>query len=267
MFQETYGPELLEKKAARLRKATGDSRYRSRMSRPGTPREVFILAVIRPLRMFLFAPVVTIMCIYIAIIYGFLYILFTTFTFVYEDTYGFGSRAAGLTFIAGGIGNLIGLFITGFVSDKIISSKKAHGETPSPEDRLNLYCSVPSALCLPIGLVMYGWTAYERFHWIIPMIGTSIMGMGMMALFMSIQTYLIDSYTNYAASVTAANGVLRSVLGAVLPLIGLQLYDALGLGWGNTLLGLILFVLAPIPWVFAIYGQRIRTSPKFQREF
>jgi MFS family permease len=145
--------------------------------------------------------------------------------------------------------------------------KKERGETPQPEDRLSLIITVPAAILLPVGLIMYGWTADAKVHWIAPMIGTAIMGAGMMALFMSIQTYLIDSYSKHAASVTAANGVLRSVLGAVLPLVGLQLYDALGLGWGNTLLGLILAVLAPVTWIFSRYGQRIRESSKFKQEF
>lgn len=207
------------------------------------------------------------MCIYISGVYGIMYILFTTFTFVYEGTYGFTSTGAGLTFIAGGIGNLLGLFCTGFISDKIIQRKKALGQTPQPEDRLSLILTVPASITLPLGLIMYGWTAYYKLHWIVPMIGTGIMGFGMMGIFMSVQTYLIDSFSKQAASVTAANAVLRSVLGAVLPLVGLQLYDALGLGWGNTLLGLILLALAPVPWVFAKFGQRIRTNPRFQREF
>jgi multidrug resistance protein len=267
VFRETYAPELLERKAAVLRKETGDSKYQSRLKKPGTPKQVFILAVIRPARLFFLSPVVAIMCIYVSVLYGFMYILFTTFTFVYEGTYGFTSTGAGLTFIAGGIGNLIGLFFTGMMSDKIIQRKKALGQTPQPEDRLNLQSSVPAAICLPLGLIMYGWTAYYKIHWIVPMIGTGIMGFGMMGIFMSAQTYLIDCFSREAASVTAANAVLRSVLGAVLPLVGLQLYDALGLGWGNTLLGLILLALAPVPWMFAKFGQRIRTHPRFQREF
>ena len=84
---------------------------------------------------------------------------------------------------------------------------------------------------------------------------------------MCIQTYLVDAFTIYAASAIAANTVLRSMLGALLPLCGLRMYDAMGLGWGNTLLGLIAFGLAPIPWVFAVYGERIRTSKWGQVKF
>ncbi|KAI1491814.1 major facilitator superfamily domain-containing protein [Biscogniauxia mediterranea] len=267
ILRETYAPEILERKAERLRKETGDQRYQSKLKKAGTPKHVFMTAIARPARMFLFSPLVTCMCIYISAIYGLLYLLFTTFTFVYEEMYGFGSRAAGLTFIAGGVGNLLGLAFTGTVSDKLIQRKRNRGEPAQPEDRLNLVITVPGALLLPTGLIMYGWTANPNIHWIVPMIGTGILGFGMMAIFNSVQAYLVDSYPNNAATVTAANAVLRSILGAVLPLFGLQLYDALGLGWGNTLLGLILVVLAPVPWIFAKFGRRIRENPKFQREF
>lgn len=62
--------------------------------------------------------------------------------------------------------------------------------------------------------------------------------------------YLVDAFTVFAASSLAANTVVRSVAGAVLPLAGLSMYDALGLGWGNSLLGFIALALAPLPfWI------------------
>ena len=267
VLRETYPPTLLKRKAARLRKETGNPNYRSKLEGDGSPREIFVTAIIRPMKMLVALPPVTIMCCYIAIIYGILYILFTTFTFVYVDIYGFNSRGAGLSFIAGGVGNILGLIFTGFLSDRIIQNKQAKGLTPQPEDRLNLIITVPGALLLPLGLMMYGWTAEKHVHWIAPMIGTGLQGFGMMGLFMSVQAYLVDAYSAHAASVTAANAVLRSILGAILPLFGLEVYDSLGLGWGNTLLGLILLGMAPVPWAFGKFGDRIRNNPKFQRPF
>jgi hypothetical protein len=75
---------------------------------------------------------------------------------------------------------------------------------------------------------------------------------------MCVQNYLLDAYPRYAASVTAALTVLRSLLGALLPLGGLQMYDALDLGWGNSLLAFIALALVPIPVVFYVYGERLR---------
>ena len=81
---------------------------------------------------------------------------------------------------------------------------------------------------------------------------------------MTINVYLVDAYTLYAASVLAATSILRSLFGAFLPLAGQPLYDSLGLGWGNSILGFIAVGLIPIPFLFVRYGEAIRKSPRFQ---
>jgi len=82
---------------------------------------------------------------------------------------------------------------------------------------------------------------------------------------MPIQTYLIDSYQRYAASALAATTLLRSLIGALLPLGGLDLYKKLGIGWGNSLLAFIALALLPFPFLFYRYGEKIRN--KFKREY
>ena len=81
---------------------------------------------------------------------------------------------------------------------------------------------------------------------------------------MPINTYLVDAFTIHAASAIAASTVLRSTVGALLPLAGPKMYAALGLGWGNSLLGFIALAMIPIPILFWRYGERLRTNPRFQ---
>jgi hypothetical protein len=71
--------------------------------------------------------------------------------------------------------------------------------------------------------------------------------------------YLIDAYTKYAASATAAASVLRAIAGALLPALGLPMYNRLGLGWGNTLLAFIALALSGLPLLFLRVGERWRT--------
>lgn len=92
----------------------------------------------------------------------------------------------------------------------------------------------------------------------VPIIGTAITGCGIITIWISIQVYLVDAFTTYAVSAVAANTILRSVFGAFLPLAGQPLYDALGLGWGNSLLAFIAVAMIPTPWVFLRYGERMR---------
>jgi hypothetical protein len=101
----------------------------------------------------------------------------------------------------------------------------------------------------------------------VPIFGTLILGIALNIAFMAVCTYLVDSFTIYAASAMAANTVLRSLFGGVIPLFGLQMYNKLGLGWGNSLLAFVALLLCPIPWFFYTYGERLRTSKRFQVTF
>ena len=74
---------------------------------------------------------------------------------------------------------------------------------------------------------------------------------------------MVDAFTVYAASALAANAVVRSVVGAVLPLAGQKMYEKLGLGWGNSLLAFIALSMTPVPWIFFRKGEYLRR--KFAR--
>ena len=70
-----------------------------------------------------------------AVVYGYLYLLFTTITEVFEVDYNFSSGSVGLTYLGIGIGCLFGVGIFGFASDKILKHMSAKGEM-KPEYRL-----------------------------------------------------------------------------------------------------------------------------------
>lgn len=264
--RETYHVTLLEKKAASLRKETGNENLRSKLAKDLTPKQLFVQSIARPMKMLFLSPIVGLMSLYIAINYGILYLFFTTVTFVFEGQYHFSSGAVGLSYIGVGVGMITGMACLGIMSDRIIRKQQAKGDV-KPEHRLPFILTLPGAIGLPIGLFIYGWTIYYHVHWIVPIIATSLIGVGNLTAMMTIQTYLVDAFTIHAASAIAANTVLRSIFGAVIPLSGLSMYDALGLGWGNSLLGFISLAFIPVPIFFKLYGERIRTNPKFQVQF
>jgi multidrug resistance protein len=264
--RETFHPTILARKATKLRKETGNEYLRSKLAQDLPPKEIFIRAIVRPMKMLTLSPIVCLMSLYVAINYGILYLFFTTVTFVFEGQYHFSSGAVGLSYIGVGVGMIVGMVALGILSDKVIIKQQAKGNV-KPEHRLPLMLTMPGAIGLPIGVFVYGWTVHYNVHWIVPIIFTSLIGLGNLTAMMTIQTYLVDAFTIHAASAIAANTVLRSIFGAFLPLSGLSLYDALGLGWGNTLLGFISLAFIPVPIFFRYYGERIRTNPKLQVQF
>ncbi|KAI0900128.1 MFS general substrate transporter [Annulohypoxylon nitens] len=257
-LRETFAPVLLERKAQKLRKETGNTNLQSKLSEELSPINKFKAAIVRPIKLLVLTPIVTLMSLYIAITYGILYLLITTFSFVFTDQYGFSEGDNGLTFLPAGIGFIVGVIVFGQIVDWMVKRNQAKNIAHKPELRLVPGLTIPCGLTLPIGLFIYGWTTQYAVHWIVPMIGVLIFSAGLMGVMFCIQNYLVDTYLRYAASVTAAMTVLRSLLGALLPLGGLEMYNALGLGWGNSLLGFISLALIPIPVVFYVFGERIR---------
>lgn len=263
ILRETYHPVLLERKAARLRKETGDPRYRSRLASNVSPRVHIVRSVMRPSRMLLFCPAVTLLSIYVAVVYGIWYLFFATFSIVFKEVYGFSTFTSGLVFIACGIGSLSGLIYLGHFSDKSLRKRTTAGKTGIPEDRLPYVITLPGAFLFPIGIFIYGWGVEAHIHWIVPQFGTALTGFGYMLIFTAIQTYLIDAFEAHSASVVGATAVLRGIAGALIPLSGLDLYNALGWGWGNSLLAFVSLALAPLLLIFHSYGANIRISSRY----
>lgn len=262
-LRETYSTTLLKRRTARLIQETGNAALRSKRDTGESVRQLLVRSVVRPMKILLLSPIVLVTSLYTGIVYGYQYLMYSTFTSVFEEQYGFPTKSTGLTFLGLGVGSLFGLFIIGAASDRIVKARSkprpgAPSGTMKPEYRLPPL--VVGAFFIPAGLFMYGWSAEYNAPWIVPIIGTGLVGVGNIAVFMCIVSYLVDAFTIYAASALAANTVVRSVVGAILPLAGQSMYASLGLGWGNSLLGFIAVACIPVPLVLLKYGERMRKS-------
>ncbi|KAF7553939.1 hypothetical protein G7Z17_g3263 [Cylindrodendrum hubeiense] len=279
---ETYAPVILKRKTERLQKETGNLRLRSKLDAGLSPADYFKRGILRPFKMLAFSPICIICGLYVGLAYAYLYLMFTSLTPLFMRIYGFSTINAGLTFLGLGVGSMIGVLYFSVSSDRHIKKMAARdkeraaeasqvdgGEGGTRDDDSASTASgmkpeyrLPplriGAILLPAGLFIYGWTAEYKVHWIAPIIGTAVIGVGNLIIFMSLQMYLVDSFTIYAASALAANAVMRSIAGAVLPLAGIPMYDKLGMGWGNSLLGFIAAALLPAPWLFMKYGEYLR---------
>lgn len=98
-FTETYKVRILERKASRLREARGNMSYQSLHGTEMTTKSLLTIAVIRPFRMLFASPIIFLLSAYVAVVFGYTYILFTTITDVFESVYGFSTGSASLTFI------------------------------------------------------------------------------------------------------------------------------------------------------------------------
>jgi MFS family permease len=81
-LNETYTPTLLKAKALRLRKAHSDPLYCSKYASSLPAATVFKHAILRPMKLLFLSPIVSLLSLHMSMVYGYLYLLFTTFCLV-----------------------------------------------------------------------------------------------------------------------------------------------------------------------------------------
>jgi multidrug resistance protein len=263
---ETYAPVLLRKRAERLSRITGKV-YRSKIELekgPVTTAELLRKTLSRPWVLLFKEPIVLLSAVYVALVYGTLYMFFAAFPIVFEQVRGWNPGVGGLSFLGIMVGMIIGIICTIPANLHYTKVQSQRGGYAPPETRL-IMC-MPGALAIPISQFWFAWTNYTSIHWIVCIIGTAPFGMGVILIYMGCMNYLIDSYTIYAASVLAANAVLRSIFGAVLPIVSTWMYDAVGIHWAPSIPAFISLLFLPFPFFFYKYGAAVRAKCKYAAE-
>lgn len=207
--------------------------------------------------MALFEPICIFWNLYIAVIYGILYLCFVAYPIIFTDLRGWSPGISGLGY-AGMGGGMLAMIAAEPLFRRFINSHKKDPVTgkPRPESMVSIVCI--ASILVPCGQLIFSWTGTPNVHWIVPILAGIPFGAGNGMVFIYSSNYLVYSYGIYAASALAGNAVLRSTMGACLPLAGPKMYATLGPHWAGTLLALLEFALIPIPFVFYRYGDRIR---------
>lgn len=99
---ETSSMNILYRRTRRLRKLTGRSDLRSEgelMSEHMTGKEIALMTLVRPFTLTFTEPILFLLNLYIALIYGLLYVWFESFAIVFLEIYQFNLGEEGLSFV------------------------------------------------------------------------------------------------------------------------------------------------------------------------
>ncbi|GAB7323894.1 hypothetical protein MBLNU13_g07326t1 [Cladosporium sp. NU13] len=268
LVPETYAPVILRKRAAELSKRTGlvykTQKEASTSKESGGSAKLFKTALSRPWVLLFREPIVLLFSIYMAIVYGILYMLFGAFPIVYQQNRGWSPGIGGLSFIGVAVGMGFAVCYSIWDNKRYANLSDAHKGFAPPEARLPP--TFVGALAVPIGLFWFAWTNGPNIHWIVSIIAGAPFGFGTVLIFLGVMNYLIDTYTIYAASVLAANSVLRSLFGAAFPLFTTDMYANLGIHWAASVPAFLALACVPLPFLFYKYGPTIRERCKFAAE-
>jgi DHA1 family multidrug resistance protein-like MFS transporter len=227
------------------------------MSKDMTGKDIVFMTLVRPFTLNFTEPMVFFLNLYIALIYGLLYIWFESFVIVFIDIYGFSLGLEGLAYMGIFVGTIITIPPYFYYVYKYMEPQFNENGDVQPEKRL-VPCFV-GAFCIPICLFIFGNTAKPDIHWIVPIIGSSFFSIGAFLLFNGILNYLPDAYPEYAASVLAGNDFMRSAFGAGFPLFANAMFSRLGVDWASNTLAFISLAFIPIPFVlYKVSGRFLR---------
>jgi hypothetical protein len=260
LIEETYPPTILARKAAKLRKATGNPNLHSlyEIVDGETTKGRFWLNISRPWTLLFTHPMVFGLGSYMAIIYGCLYILIVSFPKVWGEVYGFESGTVGLMYVSFLIGYILGTLVTQKVANTIYMKLVAKNNgVHKPEFRLPLL--LESGVTCATGLFWFGWGAEKKMHYIFTNFGAGIFAFGVVAMFFTIQNYLVQMNPRFAASAIAAASIFRSALGFAFPLFATNIFEGIGYGWGLSVFGFVAIATGiPFPLFVIFYGERLR---------
>ena len=178
-MRETHPNVLLQRKSERLRRNTVDRHILpTAPSKSLEPRQVLVRALIRPTMLLIRSPIVLIMSLYTAFVFGLMYLLFTTFAEVFEGQYGFSTSMSGLVYLGLGVALVSAMLAFGALGHRVQTARMRADRVEQRRPEYRLVLMIWFSPLVGVGLFIYGWTVYYKVHWIVPAIGTVFIGFG-----------------------------------------------------------------------------------------
>lgn len=158
LIPETYSPVLLRRKAVRLRRSTGDARWKAAievMDRSIT--QTVIRSCYRPFLLLIMEPMCLNLCLFSALLLGILYLFFGAFEVVFRDNHGFELWQVGMTFIGLLMGELLAIASDPYWHRhylRLLQQREQEGGEPGgSEPEYRLPPAILGGFLVPIGLL------------------------------------------------------------------------------------------------------------------
>ncbi len=109
------------------------------------------------------------------------------------------------------VGNIVGAISGGWLTDKYATWRaRRNNGIFVPESRLPML--IIPAICVPVGLLMFGFCATKHLHWAIGYVGFGFIGVGLTNVASITMTYVIDSYYPIAAECMVTVNATKNVV-------------------------------------------------------
>ncbi|KAF9741595.1 hypothetical protein PMIN06_004785 [Paraphaeosphaeria minitans] len=259
-LEETYAPSLLRQECAAQAAPTSTSplwklwsSMRAAQQETGLSEHFF-----RPFRLFVTRPIVYLITGVLALDMAVYCIILSSISKLYTEEYHTSEFTGSLHYIAVAIGATINGQLGSKIMDRIFAVLKRRNKgVGQPEFRVPYL--VPGLLIMPAGLLWLGWSAQHGLSWVMVDFGVGVFTLGSFTTAQAVNAYQVDEFKDFSASALAATFLLQNVLGFLMPIWAPKMYEALGYGWGNSLVALAMILVgSPMAAVLWFRGAKIR---------
>ncbi|EFY85097.1 MFS multidrug transporter, putative [Metarhizium acridum CQMa 102] len=226
--------------------------------------------------------------VFLAVYYAVWQMSITAMSSLFKSRYRLTEIQIGLTFIANGVGSIIGTLVTGKILDadyrrvKIKYEASFDGEQgvdpshgireqafPLEKARLRLVPIFSAVQCASI--LLFGWTIQypDKVHIAVPIVSTFLTGWTAVSTQSLIMTYLVDVFPDRSAAASASLNLARCLFAAAGTSFIMPMINGVGVGVAFTIcvaVQLVALIGPLIQWKFAAKWRKDEKEGKRSEE-
>ncbi|KXN71075.1 MFS general substrate transporter [Conidiobolus coronatus NRRL 28638] len=202
---------------------------------------------------------VVLLCIWTGIIYSAYQAISISQPIALGALHRLSTSQVGLTYIAIGVGNIIGATGTGYISDYFVNrySSKHNGQASPPELRLKV--TFIGAIVIIAAVLMNGWFMNYRLPLPAILFAQFLIGLSMNCMNCGISSYYVESFPTKSSSVYACNTAIRVVFTSITSAITTPILNKIGPGYTFTFYASLEFIGLLILIYMLSFGPKIRS--------
>ncbi|KAF5665959.1 major facilitator family transporter [Fusarium denticulatum] len=221
--------------------------------------------------------------VFLAVYYAVWQMSITAMSSLFEDKYGLTETQIGLTFIANGVGSMVGTLITGKILNIDYRRFKARHDGAQTRNDIENYVEPANARkgqendfpletarlrLVPLfslfqcaSILLFGWTIQypQQVHIAVPIVSTFITGWSAVSMQSVIMTYLVDVFHDRSAAASASLNLARCLFAAGGTSFVMPMINSIGVGLAFTVCvavqGVAVVSLA-VQWKFGAKWRR-----------
>lgn len=266
--QRKEGPALERTLSQQSNRTAQQAMKKKRRLRIPNPLHALSLILERDVGLLLF---------YNSIVYCAFYDVMASAPNLLQDIYGFDALKIGLCFLPMGTGCFLAPMVVGKLMDwnfrriarqvgyEIVKGK-ANDLRNFPLEKSRIQIAFPAVMLTAAAILCYGWVMQVETNLAAPLVLMFITGFASTSAFNVMSVMLVDLYPLSPATATAANNLVRCLLGAGATGIIIYMIDAMGRGYCFTFIALVVIALSPILMALERWGPQWREARRMKAE-